>query len=393
MTGGSLERTAYIVPEGRARAHGIEWACAIVHGVIKAARILCFFMLASLCQAVALAEAPLYVGEAVVEPGAEAARAPLVEALNQVLVRLTGRAGQNLVAELGLDHGRAEALALSRQFRSVPGFDDQGRRVEQRRLRVDFDPRSVNALLARQGYPRWGSERPGFLLWITMDGPRGAEYLQQHQAIEQATEEAIEQAIEQAVEQAVEQASFRYGISVTRPMLDASDRIEVSPADIRGGFTNSSLAAMNRYGTDGVILLDLRQNQGFWTGRWAWRIGDAEATFQRSGARPAEVIDLGLGRIAGALAARFAVLSDQPAVQRLIVSGIDRASHYTEVLSFLKQLTGIDSVRVDGAMGDTLRFEISASADGLRRRIELTGPLRFERYDLADGTLYYQFAW
>ena len=324
----------------------------------------------------ASAQQALYVGEAVVSDGRSAARPPILDALNQVLIRLTGRVGEDVVATLGLDSGEASALALGRQFKRVEVPVASGGFVEQRRLSVDFDPASVDRLIDDAGLPRWGSERPELLLWIVIEGEDGAEYLQQDRMLQHA----------------IDQLAFRYGIELMRPILDASDRVEVTPADVRGGFTGVATAAMQRYGADGVVMLDLRPNRDFWTGRWAWRIGDQESAFQRSGAGRAEVVELGLGRIAEAVAARFAVRPSAGGEHRLVVGGIETSAHYNEVQEFLEALTGVDTVRVVSASDVTMTFSVRASTDGLRQRIELTGPLEFLRHDLATDTLFYRFS-
>jgi hypothetical protein len=59
------------------------------------------------------------------------------------------------------------------------------------------------------------------------------------------------------------------------------------------------------------------------------------------------------------------------------------------VRGFLGGLTGVQSLRLLEAEGNTLTFELDSSADGLQQRIELSGLLRFERHDLVSGTLYY----
>ncbi|MBS3743564.1 MAG: DUF2066 domain-containing protein [Wenzhouxiangellaceae bacterium] len=325
----------------------------------------------------AAAQDRLYVGEAVIEEAsAMRDRPPLLDALNQVLVRLTGQVGADLVATLEIDAERAGDLALGRQFRrvEVPG-DDRGDR-EQRRLRVDFDPAAVNRLIEEAGLQRWGSERPEMLLWIVTEGRRGAEFLEQDRRLQHT----------------IDELAFRYGIELTRPILDASDRVDVTPADVRGGFTGVAVDAMRRYGADGVIMLDLRPNRDFWTGRWAWRIADSESTFQRSGAARGEVLELGLGRIAESLAARFSVRPTANTAQRVVVSGIETPAHYNEVQRFLENLTGVESVRVLGAVGSAMTFSVRSSTDGLRQRIELTGPLEFQHHDLAAGALHYRFA-
>ncbi|PKL95940.1 MAG: hypothetical protein CVV18_03540 [Gammaproteobacteria bacterium HGW-Gammaproteobacteria-8] len=335
------------------------------------------------------AQNALYVGEAAVDSAAVSPAIsptigpaigpddPLLRALNQVLVRVTGQAGQDLVGKLGISAERARAMSLGRQFREAQVMTADGRMRPERRLRVDFDRRAIDALLDQAGLARWGRERPELLVWLAIDRGDGADYLLG----------------DEAVDAALARASFNYGIPLARPILDAQDRVEVTPSDIRGGFTAVATPALARYGTDGLVMLELRQAGEFWTGRWAWRIDEAEYAFQRSGADPAEVIELGLGRIAESLAARFAVRPDAERLLRLSVGGLERPVHYVEVRRFLEGLTGIESLRVIGAEGDRLRFELRSASGELRQRIELTGPLVFERADLATGELFYRFAW
>jgi len=367
------------VPQAGPKACAFEvpfpLCCAIVSDVNIPRVIIMLLVFAGLSGGVP-AQQGLYVGEAVAAADRSDARAPILDALNQVLVRVTGRVGEDVVASLGLDAQQASALALGRQFKRVDIPTVDGGVVEQRRLSVDFDPASINRLIDEAGMLRWGSERPELLLWVVVEGDRGAEYLDQDRLLQHT----------------IEEMGFRYGIELTQPILDASDRVEVTPADVRGGFTAVGAAAMRRYGADGVVMLDLRPNRDFWTGRWAWRIGEQESAFQRSGAGRIEVVELGLGRIAEALAARFAVRPSDEGERRLVVDGIETTAHFTEIQGFLEALTGVDSVRVLSASKSTMTFSVRVSTDGLRQRIALTGPLEFLRHDLATDTLFYRFS-
>lgn len=326
---------------------------------------------------IAAGQTALHVGEATVDAAPGDSGDSLLRALNQVLVRVTGRAGQDLVQQLGVSAERARTMTLGRQFREAQVLMADGQVRPERRLRVEFDPRAIDALLDQAGLARWGSERPDLLVWLAIDRGDGVDYLIQDELIDAA----------------LARASFEYGIPLARPILDAQDRVEVTPSDIRGGFTAVAMPALSRYGADGLVMLELRQTDDFWTGRWAWRIDESEQAFQRSGVDPGEVIDLGIGRIAESLAARFAVRPDSVRIQRVSIAGLGLPVHYVEVRRFLEGLTGVEGVRVLGAEGDRVRFELRSASGELRQRIDLTGPLEFERADLSSGELFYRFAW
>lgn len=343
---------------------------------MKPCRAIALLLLLCLAPIVA-AQSALHIGEARVDATDGESADPLLRALNQVLVRVTGQAGQDLVQELGVSIDRARAMTLGRQFREAQVLAADGQLRSERRLRVEFDPRAIDALIDQAGLARWGSERPELLVWLAIDRGDGVDYL-------------IE---DEFIDAALARAEFAYGIPLARPILDAQDRVEVTPSDIRGGFTAVAAPALSRYGADGLVMLELRKTDDFWTGRWAWRVDESEQAFQRSGVDPAEVIDLGIGRIAESLAARFAVRPDTVRTQRVSIGGLDLPVHYVEVRRFLEGLTGVEGVRVLGAEADRVRFELRSASGDLRQRIDLTGPLEFERVDLVSGEMFYRFAW
>ncbi|MEM7054596.1 MAG: DUF2066 domain-containing protein [Pseudomonadota bacterium] len=348
---------------------------AMVSGVMKAF-IASVFSLLMLLAASAQASDDLYVGELPVQTE-KGEIVPVSDVLNQVLVRLTGEVGQDLVKRLVLEDSDIEAMVLTREFRQIEVPQADGRSRSLRMQRIEFDSRALNQRLEQFGLSRWGSERPNLLFWVVADQDGRASYL-------------LEDAY---IDYAIRRAAFRYGLNLIRPILDAGDQIEVSPSDIRGGFTDAALPAMRRYGAGGIIMLDLRSNQNFTTGRWAWRLGDLERGFERSGEDAAEVVDIGLSQIATALSRRLAVRAGQTSVQQLVVSGMSSPLHYAEVLNVLNGLTGVDSLRVLEADAQSIMFELVTNASGLESRIGLSGLLQFERRDPITGELHYRLVW
>ena len=330
----------------------------------------------ALLAASAAADSALYTGELPVQTES-GDRVPTAAVLNQVLVRLTGQTGVDLVARMQLGRDSIERMVLTRQFRQIAVPQPDGQSVEQRLQQIEFDAAAVNRLIDQAGLPRWGRERPNLLLWIVVDRNGSADYL----------------ADDAYIDHVVERAAFRYGLNLLRPILDAGDRIEVSPSDVRGGFTDVALPAMRRYGASGIVMLDLRSNRNFMTGRWAWRLDELERAFERSGADPAEVIDLGLSRIAAALGNRYAVRAGQTGTQRVVVSGISNSLHYAETLEYLNSLTGIESLRVLNGDRNGIEFELITNTGELQSRIALSDLLEFERRDPVAGTLYYRLVW
>ncbi len=336
-------------------------------------------LLAGWAQAQPIAAIGLYEGETVVAAGSPAGTPELVRALNQVLERLTGRTGEDLVGALGAGAQTAERLVISRQLVDIeiPG-PDQTKRVE-RRLRAEFDPRGVNRLLAEAGLPRWGQERPLMLLWLVAPG-------QDRAAVDFVR-------FDPELEFVIEQSSRRFGLPLIRPMLDAFDLTEVRVADIRGGFTETSLMALQRYGAELVAFAELRPEQGFWTGRWALRLSGEVMNFERSAEGRAEALESGLARIAAILAARYAVIGDRGRTERLLVSGVGSPVHYAEVVRHLESLSLVDSLRLVQAQADQVEFELQLRGDGIERLIGVGSLLQFERREAGSGRLLSRLVW
>lgn len=319
----------------------------------------------------------LYHGEVELSGPGRAGSEELQRALNQVLVRLTGRVGEDVVAAAGIPPGTAESLSLGREFRQVEVPTEAGEVRTEDRLRVVFDPDGINRLLRDAGLPRWGTERPAVLMWLVTETDAGADFAAGNPLLEHA----------------LDNASFRYGLQILRPMMDASDVAEVRVSDVRGGFVDAATAAARRYGADLVVMATLEQRDDFWTGRWVWRMGGRDQGFERSTASAAEAVDAGLGRIAGALAARFALSPEaRPESRRLRISGVRNPAQYAEVLAYLSGLSRMQEVRVLSAAGDTLVFELVTDAAGLEDRIGLGDLLEFQRHDPNTGELSYRLS-
>src|SRR5699024_1016359 len=218
-----------------------------------------------------------------------------LDALDQVLVRLTGRFDGSLVSELGLGPADLQNLVLSQQLVRRNVIDAEGEASEELRLQVDFDEPSINQLLKRNELPRWGRERPAIVLWAVVEDQAGTRFLEAPR-----------------LEYVIADQARRLGLEVIRPLGDAMDLGEVSVQDVRGGFLGSAEASARRYGAGVIAMLDLREQEQdpespWWRARWRWRLEGGESGLDHSGERPGGLIRAGLERLASALAARYAV--------------------------------------------------------------------------------------
>jgi hypothetical protein len=349
---------------------------------MKRALVVLLLLAAPLSPAWALS---LYVGEVPVERAGGVTAEQRLAALDEVLSRLTARYDRSLVAQLGITAGDLGALVLSQQLVERARVEPDGDRVEALRVQVEFDEMAVNELLADNGLPRWGRERPPVLLWIAVEDAQGARF-----------------ADDPRLEYVVREQARRIGLDVLRPLGDALDLAEVTLADVRGGFLGAAGASARRYGADVIAMLDLRaervatggaEEARRWSGRWNWRVEGRDAGFSRTAGDPGTLVAAGLERLASALAARYAVVGDEdpPRPWRVRVTGIVDELQYAEVLRHFENLSVVESVRVLGADGRRIDFEVVAGARRIRTYLALGDLLVFEREN-ADGMLHFRLA-
>jgi hypothetical protein len=307
----------------------------------------------------------LYVGEVVLAEDEPVTPAVLLQALEQVLVRLTGRADESPVATLGLDFDDIGRLVQGQQRVRVEQLDADGEQDVQARLRVDFYPVAVDRLLARAGLERLGRERPSILLWVTVedDGPPGWS-------------------TDPVFAQTLTQQARRFGLDLITPLRDALDLAAVGPSDIRGGFLEAAEASAERYQADVIAMLDLRHGEDLYLGRWFWRIDGRDSGLFLTSERRAGVIEDGVAALLGALVERYGAVAsaadaDNP-VERVVVQGIVDSIHYAEVLGYLRGLSLVEAVRVVRAEQREVEFELRVTGAGLDDLIGLSRILTIE---------------
>jgi hypothetical protein len=286
----------------------------------------------------------LYTGEALIRTEDTASSELLDQALDEVLTRLTGFTGFSMVDRMALTPAQVQVLVLSQQrvrrSRLEPGGQST---VDELFLRVEFDPRGVDALLAEASVSRLGPTRPSVLLWLAIEDDQGVR-------LEAGP----------FLEQVLERQARRLGLEVLRPLGDLQDLAEVRATDVRGGFLEVAIPSAERYGAGVLAMLDLREGSAGWSGRWFWRLEGRDASLASQATELEPVIAQGMEALLGALVDRFGRVAGigQTGAIRLSVEGIEDEVQYAEVLNYLGSLGPVDGVRVVAARGTTIDFEL-----------------------------------
>ena len=240
---------------------------------------------------------------------------------------------------------------------------------------VAFDGPAIESELVRLNEPLWGAERPLTVVWIVVDRGRGRRELMAAPAEESDSalpEEAkpVESELIVEIRDAVTATATERGVPLVFPLLDDQDLDLVSTADVWGGFNDRIEAASRRYQADAVLIGRIRVTGRAFAARWTLLTGD-DLRERRGSVRD------GVDWLADTYAAQFAVAGGASR-RRVTVVDLVSLDDYGRVMSFLENLSLVESVVVEQLAEDRLVLAIDVRGDQqvLERAMSLGGVLR-----------------
>jgi hypothetical protein len=282
----------------------------------------------------------------------DAREAALRQALEQMLVRLTGRdeiVSEPAVAELLKAPGR-----FVQRYRYETG-------PEGLRLVAQFDAPALRRTLAAQQVPVWEEGRAPVLVWL---------------AVERAGQRLLIGADEAPELRAhLEAAAQRRGVRLMFPLLDAEDRRQAGFTDVFGGFRERVQTASARYGTPLVLIGRAHQEAGEWLTRWSLSSEGGDSAWLSS----APALDLALERGVRELAARLAkeqtvtpISGVAGADLMLRVAEVRNVQDYARLQNYLRSVAGVQAVIPVLVEADTvvLRLELETAPARVLRNLE-----------------------
>jgi len=309
-------------------------------------RVLVAVFAAGLAAASAVAdEVPwLYVVEVPVEDQSSMARLDAAgRALAELLTRLTGLA--SVPRNEAVNRALAAPDLYYNQFGYERGGPDHGLR-----LRLQFTPQAVLDLIRDASLPIWRANRPAVLAWVVVDD---------------GTERRILAAdSEHPVVAALRQRARERGLPLRLPLMDLSDQLAVSPAVVWGRLSQTLMPASARYAAD-IVLVGRVQNLagGGWAADWEfWVEGDIRE-LELETAQPQPLGRAAADLVADELAARYAVLDRGVRRLDLVVSAVQGAGDYAELLRYFGSLEFVEQVTVSSVSGDRLGVSLFTAAE------------------------------
>ncbi|MCY4532357.1 MAG: DUF2066 domain-containing protein [Gammaproteobacteria bacterium] len=341
--------------------------------------MLCLLCITRICYALPVED--LYVAEVLVTDRSQSwLNRGARSGLQQVLLRVSGTPGvisDNLVAD---------ALKDPSSYYNQYGYETtdrtlliDGEPINTLILKVHFDPSAVARLLRSAGFPVWGSNRPGVLLWIAVSDDQGRRILGESDEGE-------------FVQQLKNQAKLR-GLPLLFPLLDLEDTAIISTAEIWGTFHDRVDDASVRYNPDCIIMGRIQVDDlDRWSAYWSYRIDTTWLMAENVSSSSEEITRIMVDRLADALARRYALDSSRDVVT-MRVEAIDDLEDYAGLSEYLESLTPVLDTVVMETRGNEVEFRLSI--EGQRRQlvetIELDKKLSLIRTGDSDSMLYYRW--
>ncbi len=278
---------------------------------------------------------------------AERARA-LSEGLKEVISRLA--ATQNIDRYPPLQAALADPSQFVQQYRyqrQPANAQSAAQAVAGEALWMRFDRGAIEKLLRDNGLPVWGAERPNTLVWLAVEDGNDRHLI----AADSSDPVRVE---------LEKQAQIR-GVPIMFPLLDLKDQRQLSFADVWGGFADTVAAASARYSPEAVLIGRLRHApDGSWDARWLLTNQGQEKAWTTRGADLTTMLGDGIGGVADALAARYAMAAGQGGHTQvtLTVAGVAKLQDYAKVGKYLTSLAAVVDARLTDVAPDQISYTV-----------------------------------
>ena len=347
------------------------------------ALILACFSLHSLAEEVS----GLYSGLVpVVDQSSESQQQGVREALNQVLVKLTGNSNivnsSNVIPFLT----NPNAFVAGVGFRSLPASDST---VEpETGLEVSFSRKGIDQLIRQAKLPVLPSNRPKLLVWILRDHPsEGRGFINEY------TEAKSSPSILESFDRAMKERGMPYML----PAFDLEDQLSLSVNEawsLRGNLID---AASERYEADGWIALRFyTTSSGEVRGAWLYQASGRRQLqdFRSSYGEP--FMTSAVNELVDSLAESFTYVPQISTNELMVqINGVASFKDYESVLALFKKLELVESLDVHGVEADQLTLAVDAEggAELLHSALVRSGKLQSQTDQDALFIGQLQFNW
>lgn len=285
------------------------------------------------------------------------------QAFSDVIVKVSG--STEVLQHVGMKRPLKSSSRYVHQFRYVTYKDEADENFEggQLFLSVTFNQDAIENLLRSNDIPVWGKERPSTLLLISYQLNKKTSVVSSD-----TTPEIVDE---------LEMLAQKKGLPVLFPLMDLEDRLQFGVQDITRSNRDNIAIATARYSPDATLTgkVSGRAGKG-WQAEWQLSFSDRLYNWSfRAGSRQ-DLMNQAVSQLVQTLAQEYA-LESVPVLDEEILFTVDQVEQltdHTKVLSYLKSLDAVESVRPVLIVQDsvTYRLKLRNSTEDFSRLIALS---------------------
>jgi len=273
-------------------------------------------------------------------------------------------------------------------------------------LVVTFDEAKINKLIVQANLPIWGRLRPQILLWVLNE--------------EGLNRSVVSDSTLSKLPIMVEEFSQARGLPIIMPLMDFTDSTQVSVSDLWGRFSQPIKKASSRYAPEAIVIIrisnsslvpeaeidcELLCQQKSYAIDWSFISDTNQITAQEHnqkfgkqylGGDKLVLLKQALDDITESVYQRYALSTTTSNEFTINVANINSFESYIDLVSFLKELSSVQKVKLIGADGSQRRFQLTllGSQQSLLASLQLNTQLQqyidpLAMVDLSIAPLFY----
>ena len=327
------------------------------------ARISCLFACLLLFVIVATptwaaTELPLYQERIVVSTNATPKEqdSAIKQAFKQLLVRVTGIRAALREPAIAAELDQGSRFLSSFRFEQSNEFFTNilGEQVPTKAMVLDFDKATVDNLLIQNRLPVWGARRPDVLIWLAdrLDG-------QDHILSDSETTEVSELLASEAAAR---------GVPLLLPIMDLTDILNLSFADVNGLFSQDIEIASARYNAEAVLAGRIVQRDSDYSADWLLLFKGERMRLPVLSGTLADIVSEGLNMVAERMSEQYAFVSN-PQLSgsiRLRVVNITDLTEFAAIERYLQSVNLITGITAHHFGATDIVFELAISGDRMQ---------------------------
>lgn len=312
--------------------------------------VLCLCLLSFNSYAVKVSD--LYrVSVAVDDQSAKSREQGVRWAFQQLLVKVSG--DSRILSNATLIAASTDAQRYMQGFSYKTDFVD-----DQIYLQTWFSKALVVPLLKRAGAPIWGESRPLLLNWLAIEPVDNVGNIEERLLVSDSSPQWHGRFTRVFAER---------GLPVLWPTADLEDSLALPLEQLWWLMPDSIKQSSLRYQTDAVLAGRLNQSTaGIWQYEGILFSGDESLSLRTTGEAPQEALTAVATKVSEYFAEQFAIKpgnADNRQGIRIVVTKVNDFTAYSQVISYLHNITGVRRVEVSQVDRDHLELYLSLEGD------------------------------